>query len=247
MKKIYTIVCSVWASVAFMFWVFIAYLIYLGISLIWGHQKDRAFLIFLYRYIGKVICASMFLRVKRIQHTSYDATESYVVVSNHQTMIDIPVNVVGSPNEILFKFLGKQEADRVPFFGFLINRLCILVDRKSTESRKASYVKMKREMEKGYSIILYPEGTRNRTSDPVKEFYDGAFKLAIEMQKPLVVNTLVGIRELNPPNGFLTYRPGVVHAHWDKPISTVGMTLDDIDSLKEKAADLMRLRLSQGK
>jgi 1-acyl-sn-glycerol-3-phosphate acyltransferase len=108
--------------------------------------------------------------------------------------MDIPANVAGSPDEILFEFLGKKEAARMPFFGFIINRLCILVSRKSEFSRKASYQKMKEGLDRGYSIFLYPEGTRNRTNEPVKDFYDGAFRLAIEMQKPLVVNTLVGIK-----------------------------------------------------
>ena len=226
-----------------MFWIFIAFVVYLFTTLIYGRKKDREFLVFLYRFIGKAIGRSVFLKVNRIQHFAYNPDESYVVVSNHQTMMDIPANVIGSPNEILFKFLGKQEADRIPFFGYLINRLCILVDRKSETSRKNSYLKMKSEMDKGYSIIIYPEGTRNRTKKPLKEFYDGAFRLAIEMQKPLVVNTLVGIRELNPPTGFFTYLPGTIESHWEEPISTKGMTMDDIPKLKELAITAMKNRL----
>lgn len=185
----------------------------------------------------------MLLQVKKVEYFKFDDKESYVVVSNHQTMIDIPANVVSAPKEILFKFLGKKEADKIPFFGFLINRLCILVDRKSEDSRKESYKRMKEEMKAGYSIILYPEGTRNRTNEPVKEFYDGAFRLAIEMQKPLVVNTLVGIKELNPPTGFFTYLPGTVYSHWDAPIETKGMTEADIPQLKSMAKAIMIKRL----
>ena len=244
LKKIYTTICSIWASFAFMFWVVVAYFAYLLVSLVFGSKKDKEFLAFLYGFIGKLICGSMFLRVERVVHGSYKRNESYVVVSNHQTMIDIPANVVGAPEDILFKFLGKKEAAKLPFFGFLINRLCILVDRKSEESRRNSYQRMKEEMANGFSIFVYPEGTRNRTSEPVKAFYNGAFKLAIEMQKPLVVNTLVGIRELNPPDNFFSYRPGKVYAHWEEPISTLGMTLNDLDKLKAQAADLMKKRLS---
>ena len=185
------------------------------------------------------------MNVKKVFHSSFDESESYVVVSNHQTMMDILANVNGAPKEVVFKFLGKQEADRVPFFGYLINRLFILVDRKSEASRKTSFVRMKREMEKGYSIIIYPEGTRNRTPEPIKEFYDGAFRLAIEMQKPILVNTLVGIRELNPPTGFFTYLPGKLYSHWDTPISTIGMTLEDIPKLKKKVGEIMIARLEE--
>ena len=93
------------------------------------------------------------------------------------------------------------------------------------------------------SIFIYPEGTRNRTDEPLKDFYDGAFRLAIEMQKTIVVNTLVGIRQLNPTYSFFTYMPGTIESHWDAPISTKGMTLEDIPKLKKQVADVMIDRL----
>lgn len=243
MKRIIRIICSVYASAVFMFWIIVAYIAYLITSLFFGKKKDRQFLIFLYRFIGKMITSFSFLCVEKVIHGSLSSEESYVVVSNHQTMMDIPANVSGSPEEVLFKFLGKKEADRLPFFGYLINRLCILVDRKSDASRKTSYLRMKEELDKGFSILIYPEGTRNRTAEPIKDFYDGAFKLAIEMQKPLLVNTLVGIKKLNPPTGFFTYRPGTVYSHWEEPISTIGMTIADLPKLKKQAGDLMIARL----
>jgi 1-acyl-sn-glycerol-3-phosphate acyltransferase len=227
-----------------MFWIIVAYFAYLLTSLFFGNKRDRQFLIFLYRFIGNAICYSIFLFVKRKIHAVYSKDESYVIVSNHQSMMDIPANVVGSPDDILFKFLGKKEADRAPFFGYLINRLFILVDRKSEVSRKMSFQKMKTEMENGFSILIYAEGTRNRTDEPIKDFYDGAFRLAIEMQKPIVVNVLVGIKELNPPTGFFTYRPGTIESHWEEAIPTKGLSLDNMDDLKAQVAELMIKRLA---
>jgi len=243
MNKLVRFICSIHASFIFMFWVFIAFIILLLTTLFFGKKKDKQYLVFLYRVIGELVTKGMFLNVEKKIHYQFDENESYVVVSNHQTAIDIPANVNGAPKEILFKFLGKKEADRIPFFGFIIHRLCILVDRKSDNSRKASYLKMKEEMANGYSIFIYPEGTRNRTNKPLKDFYDGAFRLAIEMQKPIVVNTLVGIRKLNPPTHFFTYMPGKIESHWDAPISTKGMTLEDISALKKQVADVMIARL----
>lgn len=184
-----------------------------------------------------------FYRIKREEHAVYDRSTSYVVISNHQTMLDIPVNVYVSPRNILMKFLGKAEAAKIPVFGFLVQRVAILVDRKDATSRTQSYVKMREEMAKGFSIFLYPEGTRNRTAGPLKDFYDGAFRLAIEMQAPLVVNTLVGIKPLNPPTGILTALPGRIVSHYEKPIETEGMTEEDIPKLKELAKNLMLKRL----
>lgn len=244
MKKVFQIIMTIYAGVVFMFWVFIAYWVSLYYLIVYKKTKDKEYLTFLYRTIGPLISKGMFLEIKKHHHYKYSENETYIVVSNHQTMIDIPANVVGAPNEILFKFLGKKEADKIPFFGGIINRFCILVDRKNPESRQESYAKMKVEMQKGYSIFLYPEGTRNRTTQPLKEFYNGAFKLAIEMQKPIVVNTLVNIKQLNPPEGFFTYTPGTLDAHWDAPIETTGMTLDkDLDKLKKIVEETMLKRL----
>lgn len=243
MKIVAKFFFSIWASIWFMFWILIAYIAYHIVTLFYGKTKDKQFLRFLYHFIGRMVVLFSFLRVKKKYHFKYNPEESYVVVSNHATMMDIPANVAGAPKEILFKFLGKKEANRIPFFGYLIDRLCILVDRADEESRKSSYSRMKAEMDNSFSIILYPEGTRNRTEEPIKEFYDGAFRLAIEMQKPLVVNTLVGIKELNPPTGFFTYRPGTIESHWDAPISTLGMSIDDIPKLKKLAGDIMVKRL----
>jgi 1-acyl-sn-glycerol-3-phosphate acyltransferase len=226
-----------------MFWIFVAFLVYLFVLLFYGKKKDREFLNFLYRRIGKAIVHSMFLKVTPVYHWAFEANRTYVIVSNHQTVMDIPANVASSPQVILFKFLGKKEAAKVPFFGFLIERLCILVDRKSEASRKDSFFRMRDELLNGYSIIIYPEGTRNRSEAPVKDYYDGAFRLAIETQSDLVVTTLVGIRAINPPNGVLTYFPGEVTAHWDAPISTLGMTLEDLPRLKEMAKEIMVRRL----
>lgn len=244
MKKIFNIIMTTYAGAVFMFWVFIAYLVSLYYLIRYKNTKDKEYLTFLYKTIGPLITNGIFLKINKHHHYSYAENETYIVVSNHQTIIDIPSNVVGAPDNILFKFLGKKEANKIPFFGGIINRFCVLVDRKNPESRHESYSKMKAEMQKGYSIFLYPEGTRNRTKEPLKDFYNGAFKLAIEMQKPIVVNTLVNIKKLNPPKGFFTYTPGTIDTHWDAPISTKGMTIEnDLEKLKKTVAEVMIDRL----
>lgn len=245
MNKLMRAFFTLYAAFVFLFLMFLAYWHYLFIILLYGKKRDKQFLNSLYRFYGVIVARLSFLKIEKKFHFAYDSMESYVVLSNHQSAMDIPANVASAPKDILFKFLGKKEADRIPFFGFLINRLCILVDRKDEQSRKTSYARMKAEMEKGYSIILYPEGTRNRSAEPVKEFYDGGFKLAIEMQKPIVVTTICGIKELNPPEYVLSYRPGKIVCHWEEPISTLGMSLEDLPRLKEIVSNKMITRLKE--
>ena len=73
------------------------------------------------------------------------------------------------------------------------------MDRKSPESRAESVERMRQALQSGFSILLYPEGTRNRGDQPLTDFYDGAFRLAAETGFPMAVMTLNDPRKYNDP------------------------------------------------
>ena len=190
-----------------------------------------------YNILGRIGLglAFVFLKVRGKKH--FDKKRSYVLVSNHQSLLDIFANAVSCP--VVSKFLAKAELGRAPIFGYTARSLCILIDRKSVTSRHQSYMNMKNALDEGFSIFIYPEGTRNRSDKPLRKFYDGAFRLAIETQTPIMVQTLVGTKRLCNPNRLLDLSPGLVHCYWDPPIETTGMTLDDIPRLKEQVQQTM--------
>jgi 1-acyl-sn-glycerol-3-phosphate acyltransferase len=97
-------------------------------------------------------------------------------------------------------------------------------------------------LKQGESLFLYPEGTRNRTGQPLKEFKDGAFRAAILAQVPIVVQTLVNPRELNNPDG-IHLQPGRLDLHFSAPIDTRGMSLEDVPRLKQQVIDEMMRHL----
>ena len=158
----------------------------------------------------------------------------FIIVSNHRSFLDILINAAAFPG--IYKYLSKKEMIKVPIFGIIVKRLCILVDRKSQESRAESYQQMKKSLEKGYSILLYPEGTRNRTAEPLKDFYDGAFRLAAESGFPLAVLTLNDSGKLNDPVRELDLCPGLVKVNWDL-IEDTGK--QSVEELREKTKDLI--------
>jgi 1-acyl-sn-glycerol-3-phosphate acyltransferase len=106
---------------------------------------------------------------------------------------------------------------------------------------------MKRSLDEGISVFLCPEGTRNRTSNPLIEFKDGAFRLAIEAQVPVAVFTIFDSKKRNSPQSQMEIIPGVIHGKWDEPIETKGMTLDDVSLLKEKVYDMILKNLTSAK
>jgi 1-acyl-sn-glycerol-3-phosphate acyltransferase len=125
----------------------------------------------------------------------------------------------------------------------MVKMLAIMVDRKNKESRERSVRFLVEELSKGHSIFLFPEGTRNRTLELLKEFKEGAFRMAVMAQVPIAVQTIVGAKKLNDPVRLQLY-PGVVDVYWSDPIETKGMTLEDVPRLVQQVRSEMEKYLS---
>lgn len=127
--------------------------------------------------------AFTFIRVKSIFETPYDPAEKSIIVANHISYLDIPmlVKVFRKP----LRPLGKIEMTKIPVFGFIYKNAIVTVDRSDATHRAASLKTLKSILNKGISIFVFPEGTFNETAAPLKEFYNGAFKLAVETQTPV--------------------------------------------------------------
>jgi 1-acyl-sn-glycerol-3-phosphate acyltransferase len=108
---------------------------------------------------------------------------SYIYVSNHTSYLDIPGMCLTVPTQI--RPLAKKELKKVPVFGWIVSHAAIIVDRSSNESRRKSIDHLKDVLKKGISILIFPEGTQNRSKDLLAPFYDGAFRIAVETQQPI--------------------------------------------------------------
>ncbi len=163
--------------------------------------------------------------------------ENYVVVINHNSFIDIPVSSPWIPGANMT--LAKIEISRVPLFGIIYKAGSILVDRKKEGSRRESFAKMQEMLEKGINLCLYPEGTRNKTAEPMQPFFDGAFITAIKSQKPLMPGIIFNTRDILPHNKKFWARPMPIRFHFLEPIPTTGLTLNDVAELKQRVHELM--------
>lgn len=180
------------------------------------------------------------LRVEGRAHLSPEG--SYVLVSNHVSALDFIVNARAYPG--VFQFLAKRELHRVPVFGWVVKKMCLSVDRSDPASRARSVALLQERLAQGWSIFVYPEGRRNRTAEPLGPFYDGAFRVAIQTQAPIAVQTLTNMREICGKADGLDLRPGTVRIVWSKPIETAGMTLDDLPRLREQVRQTMLAHLN---
>jgi 1-acyl-sn-glycerol-3-phosphate acyltransferase len=183
--------------------------------------------------------------IRRKGAENFKAGENYVVVTNHNSLVDIPVSSpwIPGPN----KTLAKVEMSKIPLFGVIYKAGSILVNRKEENSRRESFTKMQEILDAGIHLCLYPEGTRNKTNQPLQRFYDGAFITAIKAQKPIIPGIIFNTGIILPHDKKLWARPKTIHFHFLEPIPTQGLTLEDIASLKEKVHGIMEAYYVQHK
>ena len=157
-----------------------------------------------------------------------------IVICNHNSLIDVPVSTPFLPRAN--KTIAKKSFIYVPLFGWIYQFGSVIVDRKNDQSRRASFDEMKRVLNKGLDMLIYPEGTRNKTSEPLKSFYDGAFKLAIETQKPIIPVVLLNTKKILPAYPIMCFKPGKIQMDILAPIPSEGHT---VQSLKDAAFEMM--------
>jgi 1-acyl-sn-glycerol-3-phosphate acyltransferase len=194
-----------------------------------------------HRYISRTWARSLlvgfFIRIKIKNAELIDKNKTYVFVANHTSQLDVPAYAVSCNNTI--RFLAKAELTKIPLMGYIIRNLYVSVNRKDKSDRQRSMDAMMQSLRDGISVFLCPEGTRNKTDQPLLDFRDGAFRLAIEAQVPLGVLTVKNTAKLLSPLSPIELAPGVIECIWAKPIETKGMTEKDVPALKEAARKAM--------
>ena len=167
----------------------------------------------------------------------------YVIVANHISYLDTVVVFPGLPG--YFRALGKKEFSKVPIMGFLYRQIVIMVDRSSSESRAKSMRIMWRVLRNESHIMIFPEGTFNETNKPLKNFYDGAFRLAITSQTPILPILFPDTVHRWHYSAWWKVWPGRNRAVYMPPIPVTGMTLEDVPRLKQMVYDAMEQELSR--
>lgn len=170
---------------------------------------------------------------KDIYEAPHNKNHQYIFISNHVSYIDIPMIMKVIRKQHL-RVLGKMEMNKIPLFGSIYKRGAVSVNRKNKEARAESIKNMIDLLQQKISIFIFPEGTFNSTHRPLKNFYDGAFKIAIETQIPICpILFLDTYDRLNYKNIF-SFNPGKCRAVHLLQTPTKGLTYEDVDTLKEK-------------
>ncbi len=170
--------------------------------------------------------------------------QSYLFCPNHFSFFDIPLLTLTIPK--FFAFVGLHDLLKVPLFGRLFRTLHIPINRDSARDRYRTYQDCKKASEAGKSLVIFPEGGIWADESPtLMPFKDGVFRLAIELQQPIVPITI-------PYNWYILslfkiskmqWRTSVIIFH--KPIETKGLTAADVPFLKEQVFQIIKAELAK--
>ena len=184
---------------------------------------------------------SIGIRHKNSYESPHDKTRQYIFVANHLSYFDAPVIVKTLRQPV--RVLGRSEMSRLPFFGFIYRNAIVTVDRSSPEHRARSVRILKSVLRKGISIFIFPEGTLNETGQPLKDFFDGAFRIAIETQTPIKPILFLDSYNRLSYESILSLSPGRSRSVFLEEISVKGLTQRDVNTLKQKVFSQMEKKL----
>lgn len=173
------------------------------------------------------------IRHKNIYEEKHDTYKQYIFVSNHISYLDIPMMMKAIRHQHI-RILGKAEMTKIPIFGFIYKKGAVLVNRENAKKRLESVTNLIYFLDRKISVFICPEGTFNMKHKPLKNFYDGAFRIAIETQKPIRPVLFLDTYDRLSYNSIFSLNPGKCRAVYLAETSTEGLTIKDVAMLREK-------------
>ncbi|WP_153797545.1 lysophospholipid acyltransferase family protein [Foetidibacter luteolus] len=239
MKKILRPLQIVYVIYALLWFVILMLLVLLFVpfSLLAGKIKGGNYIYWLCNKWAKLWYFFTGIRHKEIYEAPHDKSRQYIFVANHSSYMDIPpiVRAIHQPVRVL----GKYEMVKYPIFGLIYRSAVVVVDRSSAEKRARSVRALKSALQKGISIFIFPEGTFNQTDKPLKEFFDGAFRIAIETKTPIKPLLFVDSEKRMHWRGFFELTPGPCRVVYLAEVDVSQYSPADIAVLKQKVHDVM--------
>lgn len=230
LKEIITVLWKCW-------FLFLSTFLVLTIGIFWTYPLSFSAKTFPWAYKGIRLWAILVFfgsgfRLKFEGNLKLDPHKSYMLISNHTSIVDIMVMAVIHPNHPVV-FVGKEELSKLPIFGTIYKRICIMVDRSDQKSKARVFRLAKEKIELGNSIVIFPEGGVSDDANLVLDkFKDGAFTIATITDLPIAVYAFKGLKEMFPfswKNGY----PGTVKVKLLDIIETKELSLKDKERLKE--------------
>jgi len=240
MKAIYKILQTIYCIYALIVFAILTILSAISLLLLlpFGKAKLSKRIYKVCRYWAKTWYLFIGVWHKEIFESKHDFKTPHIFVANHNSYMDIPPIVQLKHQPI--RPLGKFESSKIPIFGWVYRAAVILVDRSSPEKRAKSLRNLKAALHKRSSIFIFPEGTFSMTSEqPLKSFFNGAFKLAIEMQVPIQPILMIDAVDRMHYESVFSLTPGPNRVVYLPAIDVSKYNLEDIEKLKNEVYQMM--------
>lgn len=221
----------------FPFFVLFSFLGHWGKKVIW-------YLVKIWSYIWLFIIG---IFPRRTFKVAINKQHNYVVVGNHISYLDTAMIFRTMP--FFCRILAKKELVNIPIFGFLYKQLAVLVDRSDEVSKRKSALLLEGVLKQQSSIFIFPEGSFNESNETLKHFYDGAFRLAIQTQTPILPVVFPDTVKRFHYSSMWKWTPGKCRAIFLEPVEVKGYELSELNVLKEKVKIQMThvLQVAQNK
>jgi 1-acyl-sn-glycerol-3-phosphate acyltransferase len=195
------------------------------------------------RWWAKLLFTFVFLPYRVECRTPLDPGQQYIFCPNHFSYLDIPTMGLTPVNTI---FVGKSEMEKIPLFGYMYGKLHITVNRSSLKSRFNTVKNSIEALDAGKSLVIFPEGGITTQQPPnMNRFKDGAFRVAIEKQIPVVPVTIPNNWIILPDSGKRVLHRGTIRIIFHEPIDTRGMVLEDTRQLKDRVYTIIDTELKK--
>jgi len=186
--------------------------------------------LWLARLWSRGVLASAGVKIRVVSHATLDPRQSYVVMPNHLSTVDIWAIFVAVP--VPLRFIAKKQLGQIPLFGWAMRAgRFLFIDRQNATSARRTIDGAADRIRQGCSVVIFPEGTRSRDGR-LGAFKKGGFHLAINSGAQIVPVTIRGTREVMPRGSVLIYA-GVVDIEIGAPVVTTGLGPADRQALLE--------------
>lgn len=229
MKNVLSRIFAFWALLTFMLTFFIIFLPAM-LTYLFPEPRSTDLFIRIARFWMRIWLPLAGCRIKVTGTDFFQKGQTYIVTCNHNSMMDVPLSspFIPGPN----RTIAKKSLARIPLFGAFYRKGSVLVDRKNESSRKESYLQMKKVLAKGIHMCIYPEGTRNKTGNPLAPFHGGAFRLALDTQRSIIPAVILNTRKALPPEKTFAFLPQPLEIHFLSPVEV--KEGDTADRLRER-------------
>ncbi len=243
LKKVGRFFFSIYGFAVFLTWMFILLPVFIY-AFLQEPVKGGNLVYAISRFWADAFFFMTGIRYINVENIAYDNHQEYIFVSNHISYLDIPMMMKVARDQKI-RILGKAEMTKIPVFGAIYKRGAVSVDRSNPKARSKSLQELIAFVQKKISVFICPEGTFNTTHRPLKSFYDGAFRIAIETQKPILPILFLDTYDRLNYKSIFSLNPGKCRSVYLSATNTNGLTLEELPFLKEKVFKQMEEALLQ--